>query len=169
MPHYVQDQSLKNLAEGIIKVHRPKLALLKICYVFRDEAIISDGHVISGMCTRVDDRNWTIHNFDFVIEIAKDLWDQATDDFKHALMDHELGHVGIVFDEDGAYIRDEVSGRIKTRCRKHDIEEFEEIMERHGTYHKALRDFISAFGRFRELQKKKPAGKRAGTQEEPEE
>lgn len=132
MPAYKQDKELSDIGAVVIKEHRPGLAIAAICYMFRAEAAITDDKVIAGMCVRVDDRNYTIHSFDFVIEIARDLWEEATDQFRTALIDHELGHVGIRYDEDGEPIRDPNTDRLKTYTKRHDIEEFEDVLERHG-------------------------------------
>lgn len=155
MPEYTINQGLKAVADKIIAIHRPHLMLLKIEYMFRPEAAISDGKAKSGMCIRLDDRNWTIHKTDFIIEIAQDIWDDpnTTDEFREALMDHELGHVGIVWEAPNTPKMDP-SGRIKTRCKMHDIEEFEEVLERHGAYHKGLRDFLDAFAASKTAKKK---------------
>lgn len=155
MPSYKTDKGLETLANQIIKDHRPNLGMLKIAYLFRDEAPVSDGKITCGMCYRADDRNRAVHGLDFIIEISKDIWDEATDQFKIALMDHELGHVGIRMQEDGTLEMDEKTLRIKTFVKKHDIEEFEEILERHGAYHKSLREFLAAFARHKTASKKK--------------
>lgn len=150
---YKPDKGLEALGLQIIKAYRPKLEHLKICYMFRPEASISGDKTVAGRCIRVDDRHWAIHHYDFLIEIALDVWSQANDDFKRALMDHELGHIGMELTEEGGPIRDESTGRLKVRCKMHDIEEFEDVLERHGAYHKKLREFLDAFARHK---KKKP-------------
>lgn len=145
MPAYTKAPEVESIAQSIIKNDRPNLVMLKISYLFRPEAPVSDGHVTAGMCRRVDDVNRTLHDQDVIIEIAKDIWDEATAEFKRALVDHELGHVGIRMDEDGQPMIDEKTERVKVFIRKHDIEEFEEVLERHGAYHKSLREFLAAF------------------------
>lgn len=154
MTAYTPDKGLETKALSIIEVNYPLLKMLKIAYVFREEAPISDGKVTCGMAVRVDDRNWSLHKFDAMIEIGKDVWDEAEEDFKNALMDHELAHIGIRLDEDGQPAMDEKTGRLKVFMRKHDIEEFEEVLERHGAYHKGLRDFLVAFGKSKDSAKK---------------
>lgn len=154
MPAYQLDKDLEALGTEIIHSTRPYLGHVKIAYMFRPEAAVSDDKVIAGMCIRVDDRNRVIHDQDFIIEIAKDVWEDATQEFRRALMDHELGHAGIRMDENGDVIYDEKTNRPKTYIKKHDIEEFEDVLERHGAYHKALRQFLEAFAR----SKKKKAG-----------
>jgi hypothetical protein len=155
LPAYDRNtKEVEDLAKQIIAQNRSNLSILKFTYVFRPEAAVTDGHVIAGMCVKVDDRNWSIHKSDFIIEIAKDVWEEASDEFKLAIVDHELGHAGIHMDEEGQPKMDERSGRIRTFCRRHDIEEFEDVLERHGLYHKGLRDFMSAFAVRKEREKR---------------
>ena len=147
MPKYEESTNLKNLAESLIGDHHENLKVLSIAYEFRDEASISNGKVIAGKCIRVDDRNLTLHGYDVIIELAKDVWDQATDKYKTAIMDHELSHIGIRFEEDGEPSRDPSSNRIKVFLKHHDIEEFASVLERYGDYHADLREFLKAFER----------------------
>lgn len=159
MTAYEGSKELEDLANGIIMLHQRHLLGVQVSYMFRPLAAISNGKVIAGMCIRVDDRNWSIHKNDFLIEIAKDVWEAApTDEFRLALMDHELSHAGVRRDEDDQFIKDPISGRIRTYIRRHDIEEFEEVLERHGAYHKDLRSFLEAF----EKSKIKTPGKTEG-------
>jgi hypothetical protein len=145
---YKVDTGLEELGKKIIAKHRPMLGHLKIQYMFRSEASIADDKVIAGRCVKVDDRNRTIHGFDFIIEIAYDLWETATDEFKEALMDHELGHCGLrVNPDDEKDVVYDDQGRPKTYIKTHSIEEFEEVLERHGAYHKNLRQFLRAFAK----------------------
>jgi len=152
---YAQDKTLENLGNAIIAANRPGLVDAKICYMFREKASITRDKVIAGRCIRVDDRNYSIHKYDFLIEIAMDLWQEANDDFKKALMDHELGHAGIVRDENGELELDD-KGRIRTYVNLHDIEEFSDVLARHGAYHEALRQFLQAFADRKSKTKKAP-------------
>lgn len=146
MPKYEESTNLKNLGNDLIRKHHQDLNILKIAYEFRDEAAVSNGKIIAGRCVRVDDRNYIIHGCDVIIEIAKDVWDEATDKYRTAIMDHELSHVGLRF-EDGDVVRDVKSDRIKVFLKHHDIEEFADVLERYGSYHSALREFLKAFER----------------------
>ena len=162
MPAYKVNPDLKVRADRIIDKHRPNLKILSICYMFREEAAISDGKVIAGMCIRVDDRHHAIHRHDFLIEIAKDVWDEApSEEFKDALLDHELGHCGIRFDEDDTPMSDERTGRWKTYIHKHDVEEFEDVLQRHGAYHEALRSFLRSYAQ-KVIDAKKSRGRDEG-------
>jgi len=158
MPKYEESTNLKNLGESLIAKHHKNFGKIKICYEFRDEASISNGRVIAGRCIRVDDRNYTIHGYDIIIEIAKDVWTEATDNYRTAIMDHELSHIAIRFEDDGEPARDASSNRIKTYLKHHDIEEFADVLERYGSYHAGLREFLKAFERNKKRQEAEDEG-----------
>lgn len=145
MPAYnVNTDEVKAVADKLIAT-QPDLELtkmLKIAYIFRPEAPVSNGRVVFGMCCRVDDRNWALHKNDFLIEISKDMWDDASEEFRVALVHHELKHAGIRLDKTGQPAIDESSGRLKTYCVPHEIEEFQVILDTYGTYHAGLRAFL---------------------------
>ena len=147
MPKYEKSTDLKNLAETLIEKHHPNLKEVKIAYEFRDEASVSNGKVVAGRTVRVDDRNYALHGHDVIIEIAKDVWDEATDKFRIAIMDHELSHVGVRLEEYGEPQRDLKTDRVKVYLKHHDIEEFADVLERYGAYHADLRAFLAAFER----------------------
>jgi len=147
MPRYEESGNLKTLANVLVGKHHPALKSLKIAYEFREEAAVSNGKVIAGKCIRVDDRNWILHGYDIIIEIARDVWDEATSQFQIAVLDHELTHIGVRIEETGEEQRDPKTDRIKTFIRLHDIEEFSSVLERYGEYHADLRAFLEAFAR----------------------
>jgi len=147
---YEVDDDLHVLADRIIKKDRNELECLKIAYMFREEAAVTAGKVIVGRCIRVDDRNWALHSYDVLIEIARDVWAEAIEDYRNAVMDHELGHIGGA--EGGAFDQDN-KGRWKIYIKYHDIEEFTEVLERHGAYHQDLRKFLDAFAENRKKRK----------------
>ena len=104
-----------------------------------------DGHLILGKCVKASDLQRELADFDFVILLNQDIWedDDFTEDKKRALMDHELCHAAGSMTKDGMPKRDE-RGRRVWRTRKHDIEEFQAIVERHGCYKKDLERFAEA-------------------------
>jgi hypothetical protein len=57
-----------------------------------------------------------------------------------AILDHELCHAQVVEDEEGNTATDH-DGRPKWRVRKHDLEEFREIVARHGIYKQDILEF----------------------------
>lgn len=111
-----------------------------------------DGHLVLGKCMRASDLQRELADYDFVILLNREIWGDEvfTEDKKRALMDHELCHAARAFDAEGNEQRDE-RGRPVWRTRKHDIEEFQEIVKRHGCYKKDLERFAD------ELLKKRAA------------
>lgn len=68
----------------------------------------------------------------FWIEIAEDLWEELSPNQRLALVDHELMHCVIEEDEEGTPYMD---------IRPHDIEEFADIVRRHGLWDEGLWNF----------------------------
>lgn len=103
-----------------------------------------DGNLILGKCVKASDLQREFSNYDFVILLNREVWEDAefTDDKKRALVDHELCHAAASTDEDG--IKWDERGRRVWRCRKHDIEEFYAIVQRHGCYKRDLELFAEA-------------------------
>lgn len=104
-----------------------------------------DGHLVLGMCKRASDLQRELADWDFVILLNKEVWKdkEFTTDKKMALLDHELCHAAPALTRDGEHKQDE-RGRYVWRIRKHDIEEFQGIVERHGCYKRDLEEFAEA-------------------------
>jgi Putative phage metallopeptidase len=112
-----------------------------------------DGHLMLGMCVKASDFQKELAEWDFVILLNRDVWfdPEFTPERKRALVDHELCHATFAPDKDGFKKRDE-RDRVVWRTRKHDIEEFTEIVSRHGLYKRDLEAFGQA------ILKKKSSG-----------
>ena len=103
-----------------------------------------DGHLVLGKCVKVSDLYREFAAYDFVIVLNREVWQDSdfTDEQRHALMDHELCHAAGATDDDGAQYDER--GRRVFRVRKHDIEEFRSIVERHGCYKRDLEMFAES-------------------------
>ena len=102
----------------------------------------ADGQVKLGQCKKGSDLDKTMHGFDFVI-LLNEGWvnDKATTRPQiEALIDHELCHASIAVGADGEP-KEYEDGKPVYRVRRHDIEEFAEIVERHGMYKRDLERF----------------------------
>lgn len=102
----------------------------------------ADGQLILGKCVKASDLQREFMEYDFVIVLNYEVWTNSewTREKKLALMDHELCHAAVSFDVDGEPKYTE-RGRPVYRIRKHDIEEFREIIQRHGCFKKDLQEF----------------------------
>lgn len=109
------------IAEHIINLYHEELMDARIGLLFRDEAPVSDGRITLGMAKKVGEDMKPYVPYDFVIWVAGDYWPELTEKQKQALIDHELCHC----------VR--IGGKLAMR--KHDIEEFTCILERHGVWY----------------------------------
>lgn len=104
-----------------------------------------DGHIMLGKCILVTDLQKELMEYDFIIVVNEQAWanPQFDDKKKLALLDHELCHATEKLDSEDEPVHDE-RGRHVYRVRKHDIEEFREVVQRHGTWKDDLQLFADA-------------------------
>lgn len=107
-----------------------------------------DGRITLGKCKKASDLDRELAPFDFVILLSRDFWQnpRVTDVQRQALLDHELMHAAVSFDENGETKVDE-RGRTAYRIRKHDLEEFADIGTRYGVWKSDIEAFVQALGR----------------------
>jgi hypothetical protein len=117
------------MAQEIIDNHHPGLVNARIGLLFRSKAIKGNGRKVLGAASKVGARWQPVLDepLDFIIWLAADAWlDELTLAQQKALLDHELCH---------CYF-DPFTGEAKLRS--HDVEEFVEVIERHGLWEPAL-------------------------------
>jgi len=76
--------------------------------------------------------------YQFVIYLDASAWEKFVPDQREALMDHLLCHAVAELEEQS----ERGNAGWKFKLRKHDIEEFTEVVQRHGLYVKDLQDFV---------------------------
>jgi hypothetical protein len=108
----------------------------------------ADGRLMLGKCKKASDLDRELAPFDFVILLNKWFWTDArvTKEQRAALLDHELMHAAVAYDENGDIKVDE-RGRTVYRIRKHDLEEFSDIVSRHGLWKNDIEGFARALRR----------------------
>lgn len=104
-----------------------------------------DGHLVLGKCVRTSDLQKEFSEWDFIILLNQEVWNSTefTKEKKLALLDHELCHAAPALDKELEPKVDD-RGRKVFRTRGHDVQEFQCIIERHGTYKKDLERFAEA-------------------------
>lgn len=90
---------------------------------------------------------------DVVITVDGPNWERATEDEQIALLDHELTHLELCFDDAGNFNSDD-AGRPKFRMRLHDFQVggFVAIMDRHGLdapETKVVREAVETYSQLR--------------------
>ena len=90
---------------------------------------------------------------DFTIEVAKDVFDAATSEFRYAILDHYIGFIGIRINARTGEPETDEGGRARTFKRRPDVIEFEEVLVRHGAYTSEISSFLRAFADRRQKEK----------------
>jgi hypothetical protein len=135
------DEPTYNLLDEIIREHHGHIVDANITIAFnRSWTEDADGRLKLGQAKKCTEIERQMHGQDWVILLNEDAWERLDDAQKRALMDHELCHCQVTVDEKGGVKLDEY-GKVVYRVRKHDVEEFKEIVERHGTWYDELREF----------------------------
>ena len=135
---------LYKLLDSLVKQHHEHLlqAHIGLCWNAAWRAD-KDGLLVLGKCRKASDFNREFSEYDFVILLNEEAWQDLTEAQRLALLDHECCHCEADLDDAGKQKEDE-RGRLCWRIRKHSIEEFKEIVTRHGMYKADLADFVKA-------------------------
>lgn len=137
----------------LTKHHDTALFNIRIDYLFRSEAATSNGRDVWGKARKVTGLNAFLATADqaegpidddtpevepfFVIEIAYDIWVTLTAKQKVALVDHELSHLKVGVND---------KGEIVLSLQGHDVEEFADIVSRHGLWNKSVEHLAKICG-----------------------
>jgi hypothetical protein len=102
----------------------------------------ADGRLCLGRCVKASDLQRELVDYDFVIVLNKEVWEdpEFSREKRLALLDHEMCHAARAVDDEGVKKIDS-KGRPVYRVRGHDIEEFHEIVDRHGIWKGDLEKF----------------------------
>lgn len=121
-----------NLAQELIAAYHEELLDARIGLLFRSEAPTANGKARLGAASKVSDRWKPLlqQELDFIIWLAWDRWKGMSPQQRRALLDHELCHCRMVKGE--------------SKLRGHDVEEFTEIIERHGLWKGDLEEMAAA-------------------------
>lgn len=139
---YSDATAARTIAETLIPQHHPHLVGARIEYVFRDKHQKRNGKIVAGTARKVSGLNAflaakppSFGGLDFfVIVFALDVWMAISDAQRVALVDHELCHCWRETNDE--------TGEWDLSIRGHDIEEFAEIVYRHGLWSEDLDNFV---------------------------
>jgi len=114
--------SVIHVAEELIEKYHPWLKEARIGFVYRDKAQKSKGRLVLARAQTVPAKLQVYLEYDFLIWVSKEDWEgKLTDAQREALIDHELCHCAR--DDSGAWT-----------IRPHDVQEFWQVIERHGLW-----------------------------------
>ena len=146
---------VEKVAEELIPLYHHHLIdySMRVDYVFTDKAPVIGGQVKAGTMRKVSGFNAFLGGSEdcdpfFVMTIHKDAWDEMTPKQRLALVDHELCHAAAEAKQqkdDGDGNSDmETDNPVKASIRPHDVEEFFDVVRRHGIWNEGVRYFVKA-------------------------
>lgn len=141
-PEYWHDPQLEEIGKSLIQKHHNHLLEAEISYLVTSRQKIKAGVVEIGHSKRPSGLLKHYARADFIVIIADDFWHGAERIKREALVDHELCHCSVEYDE---------SGERSWIIRRHDIEEFTAVVDRHGLWTDELKQFGQAVARQLEL------------------
>lgn len=148
-PENVFAATIHRMKQEIVDEHHDDLKFARIalawCTSWKPDA---DGRVILGKCVKASDLHRELSPFDFVVLLNRGFWTdlKVTHEQRRALLDHELCHAGVTYDQRGEPVVDE-RGRTVYRIIKHDLEEFSQVVERYGIWKRDIERFAAALNR----------------------
>lgn len=131
---------LRRLVEAYHEELRDARIALAWCTSWKADV---DGRVTLGKCRKASDLDREIAEYDFIILLNQAFWVSSDVTFpqREALLDHELCHATVALDPKTLEPIVDERGRTVYRIRKHDVEEFRDIVLRHGVWKQDLEDF----------------------------
>lgn len=127
-------EAVESLAGGLIPNYHTELVTARMMYVFVDQAAKKGGKELWGKAQKVSGIwEWVVEK-DFVITVPADKWITLNEAQQTALVDHLL--------ERCTGEEDEKSGEITWKIREPDVQEFSNILQRHGAWHPDLEGFV---------------------------
>jgi len=141
------DRELVHMAEQLIKKHHPELRLARILWLMSNAKKTREGRIrlgvgkklspearflSSGLCS-VDD------GYDFMITLSDSAWRSLDAKQRLALLDHQLTHC---MRKERVNRRSGATSYAWAR-RGHDLEEFVEIVERHGLWSRDVKRLVT--------------------------
>lgn len=128
--------SVYELLDETVRRHHPSLEGAKIALLWmHDVKPDKDGRLVFGRAKKVGEVEQQFHDHDFLIFLNSAVWVELPEAARVALIDHELCHCCVDHAEDG---------ETKLRMRKHDVEEFHEVVRRHGLWRTDVEAFVEA-------------------------
>lgn len=134
---------VQRIAERLIPQHHQHLMDATIMYLFTDAKRTRHQKIVLGTAKKTSPMEHFLSQrkdqkgADFILMFGVDEWFKLSDAQRIALVDHELMHCSTTYDE-----KTDVT---TWAMRGHDVEEFAEIVERHGLWYEDLIPFARAF------------------------
>lgn len=120
------------IARRLIKTVRPDLVEAKIQFICRNLAKKKSKRPVPGSVYKVNPMYRYLTGFDFVVEVALEVWNEYNPGQREALIDHLLMRIESIDNDE--------TGEIKFGLRAPEIQEFSEIIGRHQAWNSDLEE-----------------------------
>ncbi|MGE5590975.1 MAG: putative metallopeptidase [Bacillota bacterium] len=130
---FLESPEAQEIAERLISQYHEHLLEAKIAYAKRYGTWTSKGQTVLGRAVKVSERDKLFHGYDFLVIVNADEWLRLTPEQRVALVDHELCHCQRAVNADGDYVETK-DGKPVWTIAGHPVEEFPEIVDRHGAW-----------------------------------
>jgi hypothetical protein len=139
---------LRTAAQPIIHEHHPYLLDARILYLFTSAKTTRAGRLRTGVAKRLSPEQRFLSSglesvedgYDFMVVVNKTRYRALTSQQQSALLDHELCHCA------QKVTLNRRTGAVTVRwiTRGHDVEEFREIVQRHGLWNPDVKQLVHA-------------------------
>lgn len=118
---FLESPEIEAIAKEVLKKESIDIMPAKVSYLMVEPMISKN---IFGRCIRCSSELAHYADTDYIIEISKLQWDLLSEKSKYLLVYHELLHIKVEYNEK----KDSYAYRLA----RHNIEDFAEIIKRHG-------------------------------------
>lgn len=134
-PKFAEAPEVMELAKKIIVEHHSHLIEARIVYLFRNGKWVKKGRAVLGQAKLAAEDARFIGQYDFIIIVNLNAWNNAGVTTREALVDHELTHCECEIDR---------AGNNRWKIADHDVHEFISIVRRHGPWASDLQRLLKA-------------------------
>lgn len=142
-PELKDAPEVQELAARLIDNIHTHLAEARIKYLFRTGKWELKGRTRYGTAEKVSAKWNHLTGYDFVVTINRDIWFNNSKEIREAILDHELTHC--------ARGEDDKQGNPKWYIMPHTVEDFVNIIQRHGMWTTSLQNMAKAGAEYEQL------------------
>ena len=140
---YADHEDSGAIARALIVRYHSHLASAKIKWLCRNKSAKSGGKQLPGQVKKASpiERHLADEEYDFIITVALDVWNNLTAEKKTALIDHLLSRCSASENPN--------TGDVKYRVQPPQVQEFPDVALRHGAWNEDLQALGSVINRTR--------------------
>lgn len=127
------DAAVILMAKRLMAEHRPEAVPAAVAILFKAKHGETNGKIKLGSCIKQGAVNKMLHGWDYIIELAWDMWAMFDDTQREALLLHEICHIFQGGEE-----------KVEWKIEPHNVEEFVKVIEVYGLWKPDLVTFAKA-------------------------